>query len=93
MDVAAIGLLPPQLAADPGALAQDPARLAREFDAMVLRLMLGSMQASMTADPHAGEYGGAAQSLLGGLLVEQLAAAVDLGLGSALLRAGMEEGR
>ena len=76
MNVSAIAMLPVQGAADPAALSGDPARLAREFDAMVMRLIVGDLGKSMAGD----------NEILGQVLAEQLAATVDLGLGSALLR-------
>lgn len=76
MNISAISMLPLQGGADPAAVAGDPARLAKEFDAMVLRLMLGDLGKSMAGD----------SEVLGQVLAEQLAATVDLGLGAALLR-------
>lgn len=78
MNISAISsMLPLQGGADPAALAGDPARLAKEFDAMVLRLMLGDLGKSMAPG----------NELLGQMLAAELAATVDLGLGAALLRA------
>ncbi len=88
MDISAISMLPLQARADPAALAGDPARLAKEFDALILRLLLGNVGASMGAEK--SEYGGAAHSVLGELLAQELAATLDLGLGAALLRSSME---
>jgi hypothetical protein len=81
MNIAPLSMLPLPGAADPAALAGDPARLAREFDAMVLRLMLGELGNSL----------GAGNELLGGMLAEQLATTVDLGLGATLVRSAMQE--
>jgi hypothetical protein len=75
-------MLPMQGAADPGRLADDPARLAKEFDAMVLRLMLGDLGKSMGGD----------SEVLGQVLAEQLAATVDLGFGAALVREATGQG-
>jgi len=88
MDISAISMLPLQARADPGALAGDPARLAKEFDALILRLLLGNLGASMGTEK--SEYGGAAHSVLGELLAQELASTLDLGLGAALLRSSME---
>jgi hypothetical protein len=90
MDISAISMLPLQARADPGVLANDPARLAKEFDALVLRLLLGNLGGSMGLGADRNEYGGAAHSVLGELLAQELAAALDLGLGAALLRSSME---
>lgn len=76
MNISAISMLPMQGASDPSRLADDPARLAKEFDAMVLRLMLGDLGKSMGGD----------SEVLGQVLAEQLAATVDLGFGAALVR-------
>ena len=76
MNISAISMLPMQGAADPAALGGDPARLAKEFDAMVLRLMLGDVGKSMAGD----------NEMLGQLLAEHLAGSVELGLGAALVR-------
>jgi hypothetical protein len=82
MNISAISMLPMQGAADPGRLADDPARLAKEFDAMVLRLMLGDLGKSMGGD----------SEVLGQVLAEQLAATVDLGFGAALVREATGQG-
>ena len=76
MNISAISMLPLQGAADPGRLADDPTRLAKEFDAMVLRLLVGDLGKSMGGD----------SEMLGQVLAEQLAACVDLGFGAALVR-------
>ena len=80
MNIGAISMLPLQGAADPARIADDPARLAKEFDAMVLRLLLGDLGKSMGSE---GE-------VLGPMLAEQLAATVELGLGAALIREATE---
>jgi hypothetical protein len=80
MNISAISMLPMQGPTDPARLADDPARLAKEFDAMVLRLLLGDLGKSMGRE---GE-------LLGPMLAEQLAATVELGLGAALVREATE---
>lgn len=82
MNISAITMLPLQGPADPAALAGDPARLAKEFDAMVLRLMLGDTGKSMAGD----------NDILGEVLAQHLAATVDLGLGAELVRAASEGG-
>lgn len=76
MNISAISMLPLQGAPDPSRIADDPARLAKEFDAMVLRLMLGDLGKSMGGD----------SEVLGQVLAEQLAATVDLGFGALLVR-------
>ena len=75
MNISPISMLPLQGAADPAALAGDAARLAKEFDAMVLRLMLSNLGKSMASD----------NEVLGQVLADHLAASVDLGLGAAAL--------
>jgi hypothetical protein len=80
VNISAISMLPLQGGPDPAALAGDSARLAKEFDAMVLKLMLGDLGKSMAGD----------NEVLGQVLAEHLAATVDLGLGAALLRATAE---
>jgi len=76
MNIGAISMLPLQGTADPGRLGDDPTRLAKEFDAMVLRLLVGDLGKSMGGD----------SEMLGQVLAEQLAACVDLGFGAALVR-------
>jgi hypothetical protein len=83
VNISAISMLPLQGAADPAALAGDSARLAKEFDAMLLRLMLGDLGKSMA--------GG--NEVLGQVLAEHLATTVDLGLGTALLGAAAQGAR
>jgi hypothetical protein len=80
VNINAISMLPLQGGATPAALAGDSAQLAKEFDAMLMRLMLGDLGKSMS--------GG--NEVLGQVLSEHLAATVDLGLGAALLRAAAE---
>ena len=87
MNINAISMLPLQGPADPATLSGDPGRLAKEFDAMVLRLMVGDLGKSLGAG--SGNEG----ELLGGVLVEQLAATVDLGFGAAIVRAATEGGQ
>lgn len=79
-----ISMLPLQGPADPATLSSDPARLAKEFDAMVLRLLVGDLGKSL------GGGSGGESELLGGVLVDQLAATVDLGFGAAIVRAATE---
>ena len=80
MNISALSML-----AVPGgeraAPASDPGGLAREFDAMVLRIMMGDLGKSMA--------GG--DELLGTALVGQLAATANLGFGAALLQAATGE--
>ena len=83
MNIGAISMLPLQGAADPGRLADDPARLAKEFDAMVLRLLVGDLGKSMSGE---SKSMGGESEILGQVLAEQLAASVDLGFGAALVR-------
>jgi hypothetical protein len=85
MNISAISMLPVQGATDPAALSGDPARLAKEFDAMILRLMLGDLGKSMG--------GGGDGEVFGAMLAEQLAASVELGLGAALVREATEGAR
>ena len=84
MNISAISMLPLQGAADPARIADDPARLAKEFDAMVLRLLLGDLGKSL------GKSMGSEGEVLGPMLAEQLAATVELGLGAALVREATE---
>jgi len=81
MNISAISMLPPAGAPDPAALAADPAALARQFDAMLARLVLADLGKSMA--------GG--DELVGELLTGELAATLDLGLGAALLRQAAPE--
>jgi hypothetical protein len=91
MDVSAISILPLRAAPDLGALAHDPERLAKEFDTLILRMLLGSLGASMTFGSDKKDYGGgAAHSMMGELLADELASKLDLGLGAALLRSSMK---
>ena len=87
MNINPVSMLPLQGPADPAALASDPARLAKEFDAMVLRLLVGDLGKSL------GGGSGGESELLGGVLVEQLAATVDLGFGAAIVRTATEGGQ
>ena len=87
MNINPVSMLPLQGPADPAALSSDPARLAKEFDAMVLRLLVGDLGKSLS-----GGSGGESE-LLGGVLVEQLAATVDLGFGAATVRTATEGGQ
>jgi len=89
MDVTGISMIPLQTGADPGTLARDPARLAKEFDALILRMLLGELGASTALGADKSEFGGAAQSVISQLLADQLADKLDLGLGAVLVRAGM----
>src|SRR5262249_56938282 len=57
-----ISMLPLQGPADPATLSSDPARLAKEFDAMVLRLLVGDLGKSL------GGGSGGESELLGGVL-------------------------
>lgn len=84
MNISAISMLPLQGATNPSRLADDPARLAKEFDAMVLRLMLGDLGKSMGT--------GGDSEVLGQVLAEQLAATVELGFGAALVREATGQG-
>lgn len=68
-------------AAERAAPASGAAGLAREFDAMVLRIMLGDLGKSMA--------GG--DEILGQALVGQLAATANLGFGAALVQAAAGE--
>jgi len=86
MNISAISMLPLQGPADPAGLTADPARLAKEFDAMVLRLMVGDLGKSL------GGGSGTESELLGQVLAEQLAATVDLGFGAALVREATGQG-
>ena len=87
MNISPVSMLPLQGPADPATLSSDPARLAKEFDAMVLRLLVGDLGKSL------GGGSGGESELLGGVLVEQLAATVDLGFGAAIVRTATEGGQ
>ena len=82
MNISALSYLPTHATADAAALAQDPARLAKEFDAIVVRLLLGNLGASLATD--------SGDSVLTQMLADQLAQSLDLGLGAALLRSSLE---
>ncbi len=89
MDVTGISMIPLQAGADPATLARDPARLAKEFDALILRLLLGNLGAPGALGADKSEFGGAAQSVMSQILADQLADKLDLGLGAVLVRASM----
>ena len=89
MDITGISMIPLQAGADPGTLARDPVRLAKEFDALILRMLLGDLGTSTALGAGKGEFGGAAQSVISQLLATQLADKLDLGLGAVLVRASM----
>src|ERR1041384_1911538 len=99
MNISPVSMLPLQGPAAPATLPRDPARLpphaaaagpprrARGCAAMVLRLLVGDRGKSL------GGGSGGESELLGGVLVEQLAATVDLGFGAAIVRTATEGGQ
>jgi len=93
VNVSGISMLILRPGADPGTLAHDPARFAKEFDALILRLLLGDLGTSAALGADKGEFGGSAHSVINQILVDQLADKLDLGLGAALVRASMEGNR
>ena len=89
MDVTGISMLTMRPGVDASVLARDPARLAKEFDALIVRLLLGNLGASLASGAQRNEFGSIANSVINQIFADQLADKLDLGLGAALVRAGM----